>query len=117
MADNTDTAQAYFDGFANNDHEAILALLTDDVIWDIHGHRHLRGKTEFDSEIEGDGFQGSPTLTVERVIDADDTVVMPHLGELEKTDGTLFRFAAVDILTFQGDLISRVESYVVPLPD
>ena len=68
-------------------------------MWNIRGHRDLRGKAEFDSEIENDAFRGSPRLDVDRVI-----------------DGAPFRFAACDILTSTGDLISLVESYVVPLP-
>jgi len=60
-------------------------------------------------------FQGSPQLTVDRIVDAGETIVVPHVGETRRDDGSAFRFAACDILTFTGDLISRVESYVVPL--
>ncbi|GAA4980030.1 nuclear transport factor 2 family protein [Pseudonocardia tropica] len=116
MSSRTDAAAAYFDAFAANDHAKILSLLTDDVVWTIHGHRDLQGKEAFDSEIENDAFQGAPQLDVDRLIEAGETVVVPHVGEVRQADGALFRFAACDILTFTGeDLISRVESYVVPL--
>ncbi|MBA3250321.1 MAG: hypothetical protein H0T66_08470 [Geodermatophilaceae bacterium] len=71
--------------------------------------------SHFDSQIESEGFQGSPQLTVDRIVDAGETIVVPHVGETRRDDGSAFRFAACDILTFTGDLISRVESYVVPL--
>lgn len=116
MNSRTDTAIAYFDAFADNDHGKILSMLTDDVVWNIHGHRHLQGKQDFDSEIENEAFQHSPALTIDRLIDAGETIVVPHVGETRQADGSPFRFAACDILTFTGDLISRVESYVVPLP-
>lgn len=105
----------YFDGFRQGDHEKILALLTDDVVWDIHGHRHLRGKQAFDDEIENDAFEGRPELTVDRMIEENDTVVVPHTGEARLRDGGPFRFAGVTAFTFEGDLISRVESWVVPV--
>lgn len=115
MPDRTEIARTYFEAFSRSDHEAILALLSEDVVWDIHGHRHIRGKAEFDAEIENENFAGPPQLTVDRIINAGDTVAVPHEGEVRQADGTPFRFAACDILTFNGDLITRVESWVVPI--
>ena len=73
--------EAYFEGFRRSDHQAILACLTDDVVWDLAGYKHLRGRTAFDQEIENDDFVGSPTLTVERVVEDGDTVVATGRGE------------------------------------
>lgn len=110
-----EAVRTYFDGFRESDHGKSLALLTDDVVWDLYGHRHLRGKHEFDGEIENGEFEGSPKLTVDRLIEDEETVVVPHHGEARRSDGGVLRFAAVDVFTFDGDLISRVESYVVPV--
>jgi ketosteroid isomerase-like protein len=106
---------AYFDGFRASDHEAILALLSDDVVWVIHGHGRTEGKLAFDREIENDAFEGSPKLIVERLIEEEDTVVAPHLGEGRLRGGDAFRFAGVTVFGFDGELISRVESYIVPM--
>lgn len=88
--------------------------MTEDVVWDLHGHRHLQGKQQFDGEIENEDFEGSPELIVDRLIEEADMIVVPHLGEVKRRDGALFTFAACDVFTFDADLISRVESYVVP---
>jgi uncharacterized protein len=109
------TVEAYFDGFRASDHEAILALLSDDVVWVIHGHVRTQGKDAFDREIENEAFDGSPKLTVEDLIEEGDTVVAPHLGEGQLRGGDVFRFAGVTIFGFDGELISHVESYIVPL--
>lgn len=114
MSAHKDAVLAYFDGFRRSDHAAILALLTDDVVWDLYGHRHLTGKQQFDEEIENEGFEGSPELSVDRLIEDSDTIVVPHTGKMLRNDGALFTFAACDVFTFDGDLVSRVESYVVP---
>ena len=106
---------AYFDGFRASDHEAILALLSEDVVWVIHGHGRAEGKQAFDREIENDAFEGSPKLTVERLIEEGETVVAPHLGEGRLRGGDAFKFAGVTVFGFDGDLISRVESYIVPI--
>lgn len=111
------TVATYFDGFRGSDHEAILALLSDDVVWVIHGHGRTEGKEAFDREIENDAFEGRPKLTVEHLVEEGDIVVAPHLGEGRLRGGDVFRFAGVTVFGFDGELISRVESYIVPLQE
>ena len=72
MSSRKRTVDAYFDGFRASDHEAILALVSDEV-------------------------------------------VAPHLGEGRLRGGAVFKFAGVTVFGFDGDLISRVDSYIVPL--
>lgn len=115
MSSRKEAVRTYFDSFRESDHAKILVLLADDVVWDLYGHRRLQGKDEFDEEIENGEFEDSPTLTVDRLIEEGEAVVAPHVGEVKRSDGALLRFAAVDVFTFDGELISRVESYVVPV--
>ena len=105
----------YFEGFRRSDHARILALLTEDVVWDLPGFRHLEGKAEFDSEIENPDFSGSPTLEVSRLIEEGDTVVAIGEGSGTRRGGETHRFAYCDVFTFRGELINRVESYLVAL--
>ena len=94
----------------------ILSCLTSDVVWDLPGYRSLAGKEEFDGEIENPEFVGSPVLVIDRMIEGDDAVVVIGSGEATRRNGDRHRFAYCDVFTFTGDLVSRVESYVVPLP-
>ncbi len=108
----------YFDGFRRSDHQAILSCLTDDVVWDLPGFKHLEGKAAFDGEIENEDFVGSPTLHVDRTVEEGDVVVTIGTGQGTRKDGVAFGFAFCDVFTFAGGLIRRVESYLVPLaPD
>jgi thioredoxin reductase/ketosteroid isomerase-like protein len=107
--------ERYFDGFRRGDHGQILALLTDDVAWDLPGFRHLKGKEAFDGEIENAEFVGHPTLTLDRLTEEDGTVVAIGSGEANHTSGTVQRFGFCDVFTFAGERICRVESYLVPL--
>jgi uncharacterized protein len=108
--------EAYFEGFRGSDHDAILACLTDDVVWDLPGYRHVTGKAAFDGEIENEEFSGSPSLSLDRLIEEGDTVVAIGDGEARWRSGEVHRFAFCDVFTFRGDAIRRVESFVVPLP-
>jgi ketosteroid isomerase-like protein len=116
MSTRTDFIEQYFDGFRHSDHERILACLTDDVVWDLPGYRSLAGKEEFAGEIANPEFDGSPELVVDRMIEGADSVVVIGSGGGRRRNGDLHRFAYCDVFTFTGDLVSRVESYVVPLP-
>jgi uncharacterized protein len=109
--------EKYFEGFRRSDHEQVLACLTDDVVWDLPGYRHLVGKEAFDEEIENEDFVGSPTLVVDRVVEEGDTVVAIGRGEGTHKSGTRHRFVYADVFTFRNSHIRRVESYLVPLTD
>ena len=115
MSTHTDVVDAYVDGFRRSDKAAILALLTDDVAWDLPGFRHLTGKVDFEGEIVNPQFEENPTLVVDRKVEEGDTVVCIGDGSGTQVTGEDFRFAFCDVFTFRGDLICRVESYVVPL--
>lgn len=115
MSRHKQVVERYFDGFRSSDHEAILALLTDDVAWDLPGYKHLAGKEAFDLEIENPAFDGSPKLVLDRLIEEGDTVVALYTGQGQLRGGQPFRFAGNTVFTFAGELIRRVESYVVPL--
>jgi ketosteroid isomerase-like protein len=107
--------ESYFEGFRLGDHARILALLTEDVVWDLPGYARLSGKEAFDKEIENEAFIGQPILIVDRLIEEGDTIVALGNGEGTLKGGEPFRFAFCTVLTFAGDLIGRVESYIVPL--
>ena len=117
MSPRKDAVERYFEGFRRSDHEAILALLTDDVVWDLPGFKHLEGKEAFDGEIENEAFEGSPELDLDRLIEEGDTVVAIGVGSGHRRGGEPFRFAFNDVFTFSGEQICRVESYIVPLAE
>lgn len=107
--------EQYFEGFRRTDHDMILSCLTDDVVWDIHGYVTVRGKEAFAAEIENDAFEGSPTLTIDRLVEEGDTVVAIGGGSARKKDGTVLEFLFSDVFTFTDDAVSRLETYQVDL--
>ena len=74
MSNQEHLVRRYMDGFQRSDHPAILACLTDDVVWRIYGVRTTRGKTAFDKEIETPGFEGSTDYSVMTVVSPELTV-------------------------------------------
>jgi ketosteroid isomerase-like protein len=117
MATHKDVVEEYFEAFRRSDHARVLACLTADVVWDLPGHAHLEGKAAFDGEIENEEFEGEPRLVISRLVEEGDTVVAVGTGEACRRDGSVHRFAYCDVFTFAGDLVARVESYLVATPD
>jgi ketosteroid isomerase-like protein len=115
MSTRKNTVQRYIDGFRRMDHAQILSCLTDDVVWDLHGYTRLRGKGAFDAEIQNDAFVGTPTLTVDRLVEEDDCVVAVGGGRATRRDGGTLAFVFCDVFTFAGEAIRRVETYQVNL--
>ncbi|MEQ1822243.1 MAG: nuclear transport factor 2 family protein [Fimbriimonadaceae bacterium] len=105
----------YFEGFRKSDHGMILECLTEDVVWEIHGFKVLRGKSEFDAEIENPAFTGSPTLTLAHCVEEGDTIIATGRGEGKLAAGDSFTFQFCTLFEFAGQLIAKVESFVVAI--
>ncbi len=117
MSDRKAVVADYIDGFRRTDHAAILACLTDDVVWMIHGYRTLQGKDAFDGEIENDAAVGSPTLHLDRLIEEDDTVVAVGRGEMTLKDTGRVGFVFTEVFTFAGNRVCRIETFHINVGD
>jgi uncharacterized protein len=115
VSDRKKVVEEYFEGFRHGDHHRVLRCLTEDVVWDLPGFKHLVGREQFDGEIENEAFVGRPQLSVDRVVEEADTVIALGEGAATLATGPTHHFAFADVFTFRGALIERVESYLVPL--
>ena len=115
--------EQYFDGFRRSDHKQILDLLTDDVVWDLPGFKHLAGKAEFDAEIENPDFGGRPALDVDRLVEDGDTVVAIGRGAATHKEAGEFRFAFCTVLDVRrgphraGGVVRGASAVTVDLAD
>ena len=103
----------YMDGFRRSDHELVLSCLTEDVEWRIPGAFHARGKKEFDEHIEDEGFIGSPSITVTRLVEEDDVVVAEGSVRTQRKDGTVLNLAFCDVFEIENGRIRRLVSYLM----
>jgi ketosteroid isomerase-like protein len=109
--------EEYIDGFRHTDRAAILACLTDDVVWVIHGYRTLQGKEAFDGEIENDAAVGSPTLDLDRLVEEGDSVVAVGHGEMTLKEAGRVPFVFTEVFTFEGNRIRRIETFHINVGD
>jgi ketosteroid isomerase-like protein len=113
MSTRKSIVEKYIDGFRRSDHAQILSCLTDDVVWALHGYKTLQGKEAFDAEIENEGFEGSPTITVDRLIEEGDTVVATGGGSVAQKGGDHREFVFCEVFSFNGDAVSSLDTYHV----
>jgi uncharacterized protein len=105
--------EKYIEGFRRSDHAQILSCLTDEVLWALHGYKPLQGKDAFDAEIENEGFEGSPAITVDRLIEEGDNVVATGGGTVAEKGGKRREFVFCEVFSFTGDAVSRLDTYHV----
>ena len=113
MTPNKKTIEAYMDGFRTTDRPMILSCLTDDVEWVIPGAFHVRGKDDFSEHIVDEGFIGNPVITVRRLLEADDVVVVEGSVRAPRKDGAFLDLVFCDVFDMQDGKIRRLISYLM----
>ena len=115
MSDNKKTIEKYIDGFNKSDHEQILSCLTDDVVWEMPGAFHLEGKKEFDGEIENPNFEGKPVVTISRMTEENDVVVVEGSVQGTRKGGEPFSAVFCDVFEMQNTKIRKLIGYIAML--
>ena len=116
MSQNKETVERYMDAFRISDHAAVLACLTDDVVWDIPGAVHLVGKEAFDKEIENPAFVGRPRITVTRLVEENDIVVAEGSVRAQRVTGEELNAVFCDVFVMRGARIGQLISYLMEVP-
>jgi ketosteroid isomerase-like protein len=115
LTSHKEVVEAYIEGFRRGEHQAILACLTEDIVWVVHGYRTLQGKEAFDGEIENDAAVGSPILQLDRLIEEGDTVVAVGHGQMTLKESGRVAFVFTEVFSFSGERISRLETFHINL--
>ena len=112
MSENKSTVERYLEGFRKSDHAQILSCLTDDVEWEMPGAFHLVGTLAFDKEIENDAFVGSPTITMSRMIEENDVVVVEGQVRAMRRGGGVLNAVFCDVFVMNNARIRRLTTYL-----
>ncbi len=115
IRNNKNVVDFYMDSFREGDHEQTLSCLTDDVEWNIHGHKSIKGKEAFDMEIENENFEGKPAITVNRLIEENNVVVAEGTVLAKPKNNPPVLLAFCDVFEFREGKISKLTSYLTPM--
>lgn len=114
---NKDTVDRYMTAFAANDHAAVLACLTDDVVWEVPGAFTASGKEAFDREIESPEFIGRPEITTTRMVEEGNVVVAEGRVTTTRKDGATLHLRFCDLFELRDGRIARLTSYLMAVPE
>ena len=113
MSENKKAVEKYMDGFNKSDHEQILSCLTEDVEWILPGLFQLRGKDEFNKEIENPAFEGNPNIVITRLIEESNIIIAEGTVRAKKKDAEFINLVFCDVFEMKDDLIKRLTSYLM----
>lgn len=113
MSENKETVERYMEGFRRSDHAMVLSCLTEDVEWLIPGMFHVRGRKDFDGQIENDAFTGRPVIAVTRLTEEDDVVVAEGSVRAQRKDGAYMDLVFCDVFEMRAGKIRRLISYLM----
>jgi uncharacterized protein len=102
-------------GFEEDDVEAILSCLADDVRWDVAGYFTANGKEEFRKQIHNEAFVGAPAITIINEIAEGDYVAVEGRVESRMKTGVLFKAVFHNTYRLENQKVKAMTSYVVPL--
>lgn len=115
MSTHKTLVQKYINDFSQGEYEQALSYLTEDVVFDFVGQAEIHGKAELETTIKTfTAISGGSTYTIDRLIEEGDSVVVVGSG-VGVVTGVQREFLFCDVFTFEGDAISRVETYQVQL--
>jgi ketosteroid isomerase-like protein len=89
--------------------------LTDDVKWIIPGMFEAEGKAAFDKEIENEAFVGRPDITVTRIVEQSDVVVVEGSVRSKKKAGGELKVVFCDVFLMRDGKIRQLTSYLMEL--
>ena len=110
---NKKTVELYMEGFRQSDHEKILSCLADDVIWEMPGYFLLKGKDEFDKEIENDAFEGRPEISLIRMIEENNIVIAEGAVRAKFKNGDWMDALFCDVFHFENGKIKQLTTYLM----
>ena len=116
-SNNKKTIEKYIDGFEKSDHTQILSCLTEDVIWEMPGIFKLKGKEEFDKEIENPAFKGSPRLTINRMTEEGNIVVLEGTVIGTTLNDESFKALFCDVFEMEDHKIKRLIGFIANIPN
>jgi ketosteroid isomerase-like protein len=118
MSRNTETVNAYLDGFRRNDHERILSCLTEDIQWTVFGAFQLTGKAAYDKAIDGaPEFIDPPDLQVVRMVEQGDVVMAELTGTAKRAAGGEMRMSMAEVFVMRDGKIAERRAWVIVLEE
>jgi ketosteroid isomerase-like protein len=105
--------QKFLDAYNRLDHAEMLSCLTDDVEWVLPGAFHFHGKGRFEKEIKNDDYVSGPEITVTRMTEENDVVVVEGSVRTEQRDCGVMNAVFCDVFELRDAKIRKLTSILM----
>jgi len=110
---NKQIIQKVNDAFAAGDTDTILSFVADDVRWDVLGFSTAIGKEQFRREVENEGFEGRPVITITSAIEEGDRVAVEGRVMTKPVGGEGIELYFHNAYRLEAGKIKEMRSYLV----
>jgi ketosteroid isomerase-like protein len=101
-------------GFEQDEVDAILSCVSDDVHWYVPGAFTAHGKEEFRQQIHNENFVGTPTITIKNEVAEGDYVAVEGSVTSRFKDGNMFNAYFHNTYRLENEKVKEMTSYLVP---
>jgi ketosteroid isomerase-like protein len=105
------TVHAFAAAFATCDLDAVLACVSEDLVWDLNGELAADGRAAFEERMREIFFRGCAEITIEQLIEDGDVFVALNRGRFVSDHGEALVFVSAEAYTFTGDKVSHLQTY------
>jgi ketosteroid isomerase-like protein len=110
---NKEIIQKVNEAFAAGDTDTILSFVDDDVRWDVLGFSTAIGREEFRREVENEGFEGRPVITITSAIEEGDRVAVEGRVLTKPAGGEPVELVFHNAYRLENGKIKEMRSYLV----
>lgn len=107
---NKKVVETFMEGYNTGDNAKILSCLTEDVIWEMAGSFNLKGKDQFDKEINNDK-NGNPTITISQLVEEGNIVVAEGTVKCKLKNGRFIDALFCEVFHFDNGKVKKLTTY------
>ena len=107
---NKKVVETFMEGYNTGDNAKILSCLMEDVIWEMAGSFNLKGKDQFDKEINND-WDGNPTITISQLVEEGNIVVAEGTVKCKLKNGGFIDALFCEVFHFDNGKVKKLTTY------
>ena len=109
--DNKKVVETYMEGYTTGDNAKIPSCLTEDVIWELAGSFNLKGKDQFEKELNNEAADGNPTITISRLVEEGNIVVAEGAVKGKLKNGGFMEALFCEVFHFSNGKVKKLTPY------
>jgi ketosteroid isomerase-like protein len=108
---NKKIVERYIECYNTGDNAKILSCLAEDVIFELVGFFNLKGKDQFEKEINNEAADGNPTITITQLVEECNIVVAEGTVKGKLKNGGIMDALFCEVFHFDNGKVKKLTTY------